>query len=125
MSRDYLPLYDGSIKANRIGTFTRDGLTIHIVRPGYDSQGRRRQAWTQFVIDGIPIYEVKMRITETAAIKRFNELWTKYITPEIRDQAYVNCRKERLAKFKDGVTGESPAPALSPDGRPGGKQEGA
>ena len=122
MSRDYLPIYDGAIQANRIGTFTRGGLTIHIIRPGYDSQGRRRQSWTQFVVDGVPIYEVKVRVELDVALKKFDELWAKFITPEVLPQALANCRNDHLTKFKDGVTGESPAPSLAHDGRPEGKR---
>ena len=55
MSRQNLPIYGGALKANKIGSFVLGGETFHIIRPGYDSQGRRRTTWTQFVHEDIPI----------------------------------------------------------------------
>jgi len=121
---DRIPLYDGSIQGNRVGCFTRGDLQIDVIKPGFDSQGRSRQSWTQFVIDGVPVYEVKLRTQLPDAMRKFDDLWSKYIEsdPSVLDKALAACRADRLAKFKDGKTEESPAPALSHDGRPDGKQ---
>lgn len=125
MSRDLIPLYGGQINANRIGTFTRAGVAFDIIRPGYDSQGRRRIAWTQFVYQGVPVYEVKLRADTTEAMKRFDQEWRRAIEGENAWKlipALEACIKDRRAKFRDGVTGETPAPALAVDGRGDGKR---
>lgn len=124
MSRDYLPIYNGALKANRIGSFVRDGVVIDIISPGYDAQGRRRKPWTQFVVDGVPIYEWKLQADLDVVMKKFDELWAEFIAGDLSflHEALANCRHDHLNKFRDGTTGNSPAPSLTHDGRPDGKQ---
>jgi len=118
-------LYGGAIKAHCIGSFMKGPHAIDIIRPGYDSQGRRRNGWTQFVHKGVPIFEVKMQKTLAVAQERFDTLWEKYIgapNSELAFKALAAVHKERIEKFQDGKTGESAAPALTRDGRGDGKQ---
>lgn len=93
-----------------------------IIRPGYDAQGRRRLQWTQFVHHGVPIFEMKVRVDLGKAIRRFDALWSQHIggDQELLDQALFAAKRERTSRFRDGVSGEAPAPALVKDGRPGG-----
>lgn len=122
-ARDLIPIYDGALQANRIGAFTRCGATFDIVRPGYDAQGRRRHTWTQFVFEGVPVFEVKKQVQLDAAMDQFDALWKQHIGADcdLLRRALQAARNERLAKFRDGRTGESPAPAVSVDGREDGK----
>lgn len=124
MSRVYIPLYGGSIQGNSVGKITRDGVEIDVIRPGYDAQGRRRVAWTQFVVDGVPIFETKIRMDTRTAIEKFDKLWAEAFGSRSDDlqKALENCRHDHLSKFKDGVSGEPAAPSLSQDGRPDGKR---
>jgi hypothetical protein len=124
MSRDYVDLYDGSLRANRVGEIERNGIHIDIIRPGYDAQGRRRVAWTQFVVDGVPIFETKIRMDTRAAVERFDKLWTETFEAISDDipAALEACRRDHLSKFRDGSAGEPPAPSLAHDGRPDGKR---
>lgn len=122
MTRDLIPLYDGAIKANRVGSFQKDGHSFDVIRPGYDSQGRRRTSWTQFVYRGYPIFEVKVHADLARAIKQFEDRWAQSVTPnpELFEQGMRNAIAERKSKFKDGKSGFEPAPALRVDGRPDG-----
>lgn len=124
MKRDMIPLYRGELMANRVGKIIRGDLEFDIIRPGYDSQGRRRASWTQFCIFGVPVYECKKHLTMGAAIKEFDRLWTLYIGDDLdlAQRAINAARVERKRRFRDGVTGESPAPALRVDGRPEGER---
>src|SRR6266567_406248 len=121
---DLIPIFGGALKANLIGRFTRAGITFDIIRPGYDAQGRRRHTWTQFIVDGVPVFEVKKRIELDGAMDQFDELWTQYIKDdqELLVRAINAAKTERLSKFRDGRNGESPAPALTVDGREEGKR---
>lgn len=122
--RDLIPLYDGALQANQVGRFARGGATFDIIRPGYDAQGRRRTTWTQFVFEGVPVFEVKRKVNLDVAMEIFDELWAEHIKDEhdLLLQALNSTRKDRLSKFRDGRTGESPAPALTVDGREEGKR---
>jgi hypothetical protein len=53
------------------------------------------------------------------AIARFEAMWSRYIGDdvEVQRKALALCKGERRRKFQDGVTGESPAPAVNRDGR--------
>lgn len=124
MSRDYVPLYDGSLRGNRVGQIERCGLQIDVIRPGYDAQARRRVAWTQFVVDGVPIFETKIRMDTRTAVERFDKLWTETFGSRQGDllPALAACRRDRVSKFRDGLSGEPAAPSLAHDGRPDGKR---
>lgn len=127
MKRDMIPIFDAALKANRIGGFTKGDEKFDIIRPGYDSQGRRRTTWTQITHDGIPVYTVKMDVDLNAVLKKFNDLWEKSIAPapEVLKKALKNAKAEARSKFRDGKSGEAPAPALTVDGRGPGVQNPA
>lgn len=128
--RDLILLYDGAIRANSIGCFIRAGVSFEIVRPGYDAQGRRRISWTQFVWEGVPVFEVKKRAELSDAMDHFDAMWDEHIydkkagkdDADLLMRALNATKNERMSKFRDGRTGESPAPALSVDGRGEGKR---
>jgi hypothetical protein len=117
VSRPVLPLYEGAIRAHEVGAFVMGGETFHIIRPGYCSQGRRRTTWTQIVHDDVPVFAVKVRTDLAAVIARFEAQWERHIRndPAILAKALALCKGERRRKFRDGVTGESPAPASKLD----------
>lgn len=119
MTRDALPIYGGAIQANKIGSFIMGGETFHIIRPGYCSQGKRRLTWTQFVHDGVPIYETKVRVELDKVIQQFESMWRRHIGDDLDllARALANTKKEHLRKFRDGVSGEAPAPTVAHDGR--------
>ncbi len=124
MPRDLIPIYDGVIKANRVGSFVRDGETFDIIRPGFDSQGRSHKTWTQFVHEGVPVYTIKLQANMTEALEQFDAVWEKSISPKpsLLKKALANAKADHKAKFKDGTTGIEPAPAVSVDGRPEGRK---
>lgn len=121
MSRDRIPLYDGALQANRVGSFVKGRRTFDVIRPGYDAQGRQRLTWTQVVHQGVPVFEVKVRGPLNAALDRFDALWTRAFggrdDAPLVAQALAATMKERRTKFRDGKTGETPAPSISRDGR--------
>jgi hypothetical protein len=81
-------------------------------------------AWTQFVVDGVPIFETKIRMDTRTAVERFDKLWAETFASRQDDlqHALAACRRDHLSKFRDGVTGEPAAPSLAHDGRPDGKR---
>jgi hypothetical protein len=113
-----IKIYDGSIKANKIGSIVRGGITFEIIRPGYNDQGRQMVGWTQFVFKGVPVFEVKRAAELKDAIKKFDDNWDKHIASNeaILAKALEACVKSRRKLFKDGVTGEAPAPSLEVEG---------
>lgn len=114
-------LYEGKAQGNGIGGFTHKGFYFDIIRPGLDAQGRKRLTWTQFIYDGIPVFEVKITTDLPTAMKKFDELWGKHIGDDLdlARKALERSKIDRISKFKDGVTGESAAPSVVPDGREG------
>lgn len=123
MSRDYLPLHGGAIRANKLGTFVMGGETFHVIRPGYCTQGKRRATWTQIVHEDVPIFEVKLAVELPRVYEQFESQWARTIGKD-RDllaRALTACKNERRRKFKDGVSGEAPAPGVTADGRGPGK----
>jgi len=133
---DLIPVYDGEIRGNRVGRFLRAGITFDIIRPGYDAQGRRRHTWTQFLYEGVPVFEVRKLSEIDAAMDQFDDLWDEHIKVgaatgalgldaydyDLLTRALDVTKRGRLARFRDGRTGESPAPAYSVDGRGEGKR---
>ena len=119
MSRKVWPLYGGAIKGNKIGAFVMGGETFHVVRPGFDVQGRKRTAWTQVCHDDIPVYTVKMDVPLDAVIAKFEREFDATVRgdPAILARALEMSKTEHRRKFKDGVSGVEPAPALTRDGR--------
>lgn len=119
MNRDHLPLFGGAIRANRIGSFVKGGETFHIIRPGYCAQGKRRTAWTQIVHGDVPVFAVKVSSTLPQVLERFEREWAKWVGDDavILNKALDLCKNLRRRTFRDGVAGESPAPAVSVDGR--------
>lgn len=115
----------GSLKARRLGAFIKGGLAFEVIRPGYDSQGRRRLQWTQIVHEGVPIYEAKLSTSLEATFARFDELWDQTIGDDesMLHQALASVKRERVAKFRDGATGVTPAPSASKDGRGDGLRQ--
>lgn len=124
MSREIHLLYDGAIRANKLGTFVKGGETFHIIRPGYCCQGKRRLDWTQVVHEDIPVFEVKTRVEMSEALDRFDAMWAKHIgtNTELLAKALKATKAEHRRKFRDGKSGESPAPSLTKDGRGVGKR---
>jgi hypothetical protein len=129
MRRSYLRLYPdhprGEIKAHCVGSFVKDGEAFDVIRPGYDIQGRRKIQWTQVVHGGVPIFEHRLTCDIVEVMERFDRLWDKHIgdDADIRVAALAATKKTRLQRFRDGVTGEPPAPALTRDGRPDGERK--
>lgn len=122
--RDYLPIHGGAIRANRIGSFVMGGETFHVIRPGYCTQGKRRENWTQVVHEDIPIFEAKLKVELTHVFDQFESKWKRTIGDD-RDlllRALAACKKERRRKFKDGVSGEAPAQSITRDGRGEGRR---
>lgn len=109
----------GEIKAHVVGSFMRHGVTLYVVRPGYDAQGRSRASWTQVVHDGVPIWEHKLRAPLNKVLAQFDSLWKTAIGQNRRlsAEALVATRAARLRTFKDGMSGVEPAAAVSRDGR--------
>lgn len=124
MSRDLLPLHQGAIRANRIGSFVMGGESFHIIRPGYCTQGKRRLKWTQFVHDDVPIFEVKLQVDLDRAIAQFESQWKRTVGDdrELLARALENCKRERRRKFRDGVSGVAPAPSASTHDRSEGRR---
>lgn len=115
----------GDVEAHLVGQFLIDGHSIEVIRPGYDSQGRRRKVWTQFVWNGVPIYEVKVQCKLAHAIERFELNWARAFdesTPDEIKAALEGARRERTRKFRDGRSGETPAPSITLDGPTGAAQ---
>lgn len=117
------PLYGGALKANQVGAFQRLGVNFQIIHPGYDTQGRRRTNWTQVVHDGVPIWEWKLSAPTDTVLAHFDSLWKESIGRNRRllKSALKQVVNDRRSRFKDGITGVEPAPALVQDGRGPGK----
>jgi len=124
LSREILPIYDGAIRANKIGTFVKGGETFHVIRPGFCSQGKRRIAWTQIIHGDIPVFEVKIHAELQEVLEKFDTLWAKHIgrDKELMMKALEATKAEHRRKFRDGRTGQSIAPSVSRDGRDEGKR---
>lgn len=118
MSRQPHALYAGAIKANKVGAFVMGGETFHIIRPGYDSQGRRQPRWTQFVHEDIPIYQVKMDVDLDTAMDRFEAAFKTTIGDDrsLLAKALAGAKASHRARFMDSETGLEPAPTTSQDG---------
>lgn len=114
-----LPIYDGAIKAHKVSAFVKCGIGFDIIRPGYDSQGRRHASWTQIVHEGVPIYTARMMLPLEKFIARFEEKWAEHIGDDLvlMRRALEATKNDHMNRFKDGVTGETPAPSLSRDGQ--------
>lgn len=112
------PMYGGAINANHVGGFVKNGLQFEIVRPGYDCQGRRRQQWTQVIHKGVPVFTVKLIRPISDVIDRFDALWEENIgdDAEILEKVLRSNHAAHMARFRDGVTGETPAPTHTRDG---------
>lgn len=123
MKHDPIELYGGQLTGNNIGSICKGKLNFDVIRPGYDAQGRKRLAWTQFIYDGIPVFEVKIKTDLPIALKKFDELWEQHIGNDhaLALKALERCKIDRISKFRDGKTGESAAPSVVQDGRPDGK----
>ncbi|USN16230.1 hypothetical protein PAPPERLAPAPP_04890 [Brevundimonas phage vB_BpoS-Papperlapapp] len=124
MSRQAHALYAGALKANKIGAFVMGGETFHIIKPGYDSQGRRQTRWTQFVHEDVPIYQVKMDVDLDVAMDRFEAAF-KTAIGEDRDllaKALAGAKASHRARFMDGKTGVEPAPTTTQDGVHAGRR---
>ena len=112
------------MKANKIGSFVMGGETFHVVRPGFDIQGRKRTAWTQVVHEDIPVYESRLDVPLDQVLKRFEEQFDALIGDDrkLLAQALKQTKAEHRKKFKDGVSGVEPAPTSSQDGRATGRE---
>ncbi|UTC28999.1 hypothetical protein MARCHEWKA_04870 [Brevundimonas phage vB_BpoS-Marchewka] len=118
MSRQSHALYDGALKANKIGAFVLGGETFHIIKPGYDSQGRRQPRWTQFVHEDVPVYQVKMDVDLDVAMDRFETAFKASIGDDraLLTKALAGAKASHRARFMDGKTGVEPAPTATQDG---------
>uniref|UniRef100_A0AB74UGB2 Uncharacterized protein n=1 Tax=Caulobacter phage BL57 TaxID=3348355 RepID=A0AB74UGB2_9VIRU len=116
-------LVHGVLEGNCVGRFVRAGLTFDLIRPGFDSQGNKKQTWTQVLHEGVPIYEAKVRTEVENVIDRFDDLWEVHIgeDEDLLKKALAAVKKERASKFMDGKSGVAPAPALAHDERPAPK----
>lgn len=113
----------GEIKANVVGAFMRSGRHLYVVRPGYDAQGRRRQNWTQIVMDGVPVWEWKRLAPVGDVLDHFDRLWKQHIGSDttLMRRALKMTKTFRTRIYRDGLAGEEPAPALTSKG---GRGEG-
>lgn len=111
--RDVILLYDGALKANRVSSVVRLDQTFDIIRPGFDAQGRRRTSWTQIVHEGVPVFEVKVLTDLDNVLDKFERQFDRDIgqDADLLTQALAQVKRERRAKFRDGVSGVEPAPA--------------
>jgi hypothetical protein len=118
-----IPLYDGALQANRVGAFIKGGRAFDVIRPGFDSQARKHKSWTQIVHEGVPVFTVKLLSPLEVVLARFEELWADLIgdDADLLARALEMSRNDHLRRFKDGVTGETPAPSLTRDGRDQGQ----
>lgn len=118
MSRQSHALYGGALKANKIGAFVLGGETFHIIRPGYDSQGRRQPRWTQFVHEDVPVYQVKMDVDLDAALERFETAFKAVFGDDraLLARALDGAKASHRERFMDGRTGVEPAPTATRDG---------
>lgn len=119
MSAKSIPLYDGAIKAHKVGGFIMGGEMFHIIRPGYDVQGQRRIKWTQFVHEDVPIFQVKTDMRLEDAIAHFTAQFDKTFSGDALaklPRALKNSKAEHRRKFRDGVTGVEPAATTTLDG---------
>lgn len=109
----------GEINASTAGAFLHHQHSFHVIRPGYDAQGRRRQGWTQIVYKDVPIWEWKLEAPLTDVIGQFKKLWKESIGGDrtLASKALRMTMKARREKHRDGVSGETPAKALTVDGR--------
>ncbi len=115
-----IPIYGGQIKAHWVGAMVRGDQPFEVIRPGYDAQGKRRLTWTQFVHDDIPIYEVKVNIGLREACQKFTDEFRRFgldQNPALLARALEQTKSGRRRRFKDGVSGEAPAPTTSQDGK--------
>lgn len=111
-----VPVYDGALKGNFVGGFIKDGYDIQVIRPGLDSQGKRRPAWTQFLIDTIPIFETKLQQPIRDAVATFEAKWDQSLgslDPEQLAAAVKSALGERRRKFDPD---KEPAPGITVDG---------
>lgn len=124
MSRQVHLLYGGAIKANKVGAFVLAGETFHVIRPGYDSQGKRRTTWTQVVHEDCPVFQVKVMTTLDQVIATFEDLFRRKVgdDPVVLARALEGSKSEHRRKFMDGKTGEAPAPTATRDGRDEGRR---
>lgn len=114
----------GEIRANRVGAFVKGGESFDVIRPGYDIQGRRRIGWTQVCHGGVPIFDHKLQAPLEVVMERFDRLWAKAVgtdTPILK-RALDMTKAARLSRYRDGVTTEGAAPALTRDGRGHGQK---
>lgn len=124
MSRQVHLLYNGQIKANKIGSFVLAGETFHIIRPGYDVQGKRRTTWTQVVHDDVPVFQIKVTTSLEQVIATFEDLFRRKVgdDPTVLARALDASKAEHRKKFMDGKTGEAPAPTKTLDGKHEGRR---
>lgn len=121
MSRRYLTLYPGhergSVEASYVGAMMFNDHSMYVLRPGYDIQGNKRTDWTQFVVEGVPVMEIKAAVDVLAAMKLFKEQtnWLRK-EPELAAKAIERARQERLRKWRDPEYGAEPAPSVGVDG---------
>ncbi len=112
----------GSLKATVVGAFQRNGETLMVIRPGYDAQGRRRTTWTQVVYGDVPIWEWKRDAPLPHVLDQFDRLWKQTVGRDVdaARKGLAMTVSNRRTRFRDGVAGVEPAPALTRDGRPSG-----
>jgi hypothetical protein len=114
-----VPLYGGVIQGHKVGSFLKGGEAFQVVSPGYCIQGKRRGTWTQVVHEDIPVFTVKMDVPLTKVMEQFDRRWDSVIGKdrELMQRALAACKAEHRRKFRDGASGEEPAPTISRDGR--------
>lgn len=122
-TRKTTPLYkdhpQGSITASVVGSFMLGRRHLLVVRPGYDAQGRRRQNWTQVVDGDVPIWEFKRTMALPKVLEHFRALWKKSFAGNaaLIERSMDAVKASRRKRFRDGMSGMSPAPSLTRDGR--------
>ncbi len=108
----------GELIANKVSAFLLAGrFPVEVIRPGYDSQGNKRERWTQFVVEGVPIAEVKVEVPLRTAIDKLHEM----MAPIKDDRDLIGrgieaCRRQRIERWRDGVSGVETAPSINIDG---------
>lgn len=112
-------LYDGALTGSVVGGFVRLDENFVVIRPGFDSQGRRHNNWTQIVHGDVPVWEAKVTAPVEVVVEKFNALLTEHFA---RDKAFLRkmldqTKKHRIERFRDGESGETPAQTVRLDGR--------
>lgn len=117
MANDRIFLFDGKVKAHKVGGFMKEGFAFDIVRPGVDIQGRNRLTWTQIIWKGIPVWEMKTSNDLPTVMEKFNSNWGMWFgeNKALALKAMEAEVADRRDRFQDGTSGVEIAPNSQDD----------